>query len=46
MKHIAWDDLLHKRYTPPYIPNLDKDDDVRHFDDSFTKMDPFASYNG
>lgn len=23
---------------------MEKDDDVRHFDDVFTKMDPFGSY--
>ncbi len=39
-----WDDLLSKRYIPPYVPNLDSEEDVRHFDTVSTEMDPFGSY--
>ena len=46
-KHIPnWEDLINKRYTPPYTPTLESADDVRHFDEMFTKMDPFGSYTG
>ena len=37
--------ILDKSERPPYIPNLPNDDDVGHFDEQFTKMDPNGSYN-
>ena len=40
-----WDDIASKTSKPPYIPNLPNDDDVGHFDEQFTKMDPDGSYN-
>jgi len=37
--------IMDKTEKPPYIPNLPNDDDVGHFDEQFTKMDPDSSYN-
>ena len=43
--HIKdWGDILDKKFKPPYTPSLDSAEDVRHFDECFTKMDPFGSY--
>lgn len=39
-----WDEVLRKGYTPPYIPNLKSEDDVNHFDEAFTSIDPFSSF--
>nr|XP_020854296.1 serine/threonine-protein kinase Sgk2 isoform X2 [Phascolarctos cinereus] len=34
---INWDDLYHKRLTPPFNPNVVGPADLRHFDPEFTK---------
>lgn len=41
----GWEQIINKTAKPPYIPNLPNDDDVGHFDEQFTKMDPDGSYN-
>lgn len=40
---IIWDDVLHKRIKPPYIPKLHSDTDFSHFDDEFLRMTPRLS---
>lgn len=44
-KFIDWEAVISKTEKPPYIPNLQNEDDVDHFDEQFTKMDPDGSYN-
>ncbi|POI23962.1 hypothetical protein CIB84_012291 [Bambusicola thoracicus] len=34
---INWDDLYHKRITPPFNPNVAGPADLRHFDPEFTQ---------
>ncbi|XP_045151299.1 serine/threonine-protein kinase Sgk2 [Echinops telfairi] len=34
---INWDDLYHKRLTPPFNPNVAGPADLKHFDPEFTK---------
>ncbi|XP_044841589.1 serine/threonine-protein kinase Sgk2 isoform X4 [Mauremys mutica] len=34
---INWDDLYHKRITPPFNPNVSGPADLRHFDPEFTQ---------
>ncbi|XP_057270313.1 serine/threonine-protein kinase Sgk2 isoform X3 [Pezoporus wallicus] len=34
---INWDDLCHKRITPPFNPNVAGPADLRHFDPEFTQ---------
>ncbi|XP_010720651.2 serine/threonine-protein kinase Sgk2-like [Meleagris gallopavo] len=34
---INWDDLYHKRITPPFNPNVAGPSDLRHFDPEFTQ---------
>ncbi|XP_075441187.1 serine/threonine-protein kinase Sgk2 isoform X2 [Ascaphus truei] len=34
---INWDDLYHKRISPPYNPNVAGPGDLRHFDPEFTQ---------
>ncbi|XP_029468818.1 serine/threonine-protein kinase Sgk2 isoform X2 [Rhinatrema bivittatum] len=34
---INWDDLYHKRLTPPFNPNVAGPGDLRHFDPEFTQ---------
>ncbi|XP_028925918.1 serine/threonine-protein kinase Sgk2 isoform X1 [Ornithorhynchus anatinus] len=34
---INWDDLFHKRLTPPFNPNVAGPADLRHFDPEFTQ---------
>uniref|UniRef100_W5KNB6 Serum/glucocorticoid regulated kinase 2a n=1 Tax=Astyanax mexicanus TaxID=7994 RepID=W5KNB6_ASTMX len=35
--HINWDDLYHKRITPPYNPNVRGPADLQHIDPEFTR---------
>ena len=42
--NISWDDIYNKTQKPPYTPQLDSTDDVKHFWTGFTKMDPCGSY--
>ena len=44
-KYSDWTTIMEKTEKPPYIPNLPNEDDVGHFDEQFTKMDPDGSYN-
>lgn len=44
-KYLDWDAIVNKSEKSPYVPNLQNDDDVDHFDEQFTKMDPHGSYN-
>lgn len=44
-QNLDWDAIFDKTEKPPYVPNLQNDDDVDHFDEQFTKMDPHGSYN-
>jgi serine/threonine protein kinase len=44
-KYLDWDAIVSKTEKSPYVPNLQNDDDVDHFDEQFTKMDPHGSYN-
>lgn len=44
-KFINWEAIVNKTEKPPYIPNLQNEDDADHFDEQFTKMDPEGSYN-
>jgi len=44
-KFINWDAIYNKTEKPPYVPNLQNEDDPDHFDEQFTKMDPHGSYN-
>ncbi|KAJ1655725.1 Serine/threonine kinase [Dispira simplex] len=39
-KSINWDDIFHKRVTPPYIPQLRSRVDVSNFDEEFTRERP------
>ena len=43
--NFKWETIINKSEKPPYIPNLNNDDDVDHFDEQFTKLDPHGSYN-
>lgn len=36
---INWDDLYHKRITPPFKPQVTSDTDTRYFDTVFTGLD-------
>lgn len=42
--NISWDDIYNKTQKPPYTPQLDGVDDVKHFCPGFTKIDPHGSY--
>ena len=44
-KFINWDAIMNKTEKPPYVPNLQNEDDPDHFDEQFTKLDPEGSYN-
>jgi serine/threonine protein kinase len=35
-KDINWNDLLEKKIIPPFIPQLDNDEDLKYFDKQFT----------
>ncbi|CAH0555907.1 unnamed protein product [Brassicogethes aeneus] len=42
-KHINWDDVISKKYDPPFKPILSSDDDVSQFDTKFTRQTPVDS---
>lgn len=42
---ISWEDIYNKTQKPPYTPQLDDENDVKHFASDFTKTDPLGSYN-
>lgn len=42
--NISWEDIYNKTQKPPYTPQLDSPDDVKHFCPGFTKIDPYGSY--
>ncbi|CAI2369649.1 unnamed protein product [Moneuplotes crassus] len=42
--NISWDDIYNKGQKPPYTPQLDSEDDVKHFCPGFTKIDVYGSY--
>ena len=42
--NINWDEIYNKTQKPPYTPQLDAEDDVKHFWTGFTKIDPYGSY--
>ena len=44
-KFTNWEAIFNKTEKPPYIPNLQNEEDADHFDEQFTKMDPEGSYN-
>ncbi|KAJ1911696.1 Serine/threonine kinase [Tieghemiomyces parasiticus] len=39
-KSINWDDILHKRVTPPYVPQVKSRLDISNFDEEFTRERP------
>ena len=39
-KDINWDDLYHKRVTPPFVPILNGPTDVSNFETEFTQGKP------
>jgi len=40
---MSWDDVYHKRCTPPYVPDLHSETDFSNFDDAFLVMTPRLS---
>lgn len=44
-KYLDINAVINKTEKPPYIPSLQNEDDVEHFDSQFTSMDPNGSYN-
>jgi len=44
-KFTDWSAITNKTEKPPYVPSLQNEDDVDHFDEQFTKMDPDGSLN-
>ncbi|KAL0489772.1 glucocorticoid-regulated kinase [Acrasis kona] len=40
---VNWDDLYHKRITPPFRPNVHGELDTSFFDDEFTRQAPIDS---
>lgn len=39
-RHIAWDDLLHRKIKPPFVPTIQSLEDVSNFDEEFTSELP------
>jgi len=37
---IEWQKIYNKELKPPYTPQLDRDDDVKHFPPEFTGLQP------
>ncbi|KAL3283838.1 hypothetical protein HHI36_018008 [Cryptolaemus montrouzieri] len=42
-RQISWDDLLHRRVPPPFIPTVHSMEDVSNFDEEFTSEKPQLS---
>lgn len=39
-RHIQWEDLLHRRVPPPFVPTVHSLEDVSNFDEEFTSEKP------
>lgn len=39
-RHIQWEELLHRRVKPPFVPTLNSVEDVSNFDEEFTSEKP------
>ncbi|XP_068898665.1 serine/threonine-protein kinase N isoform X4 [Tenebrio molitor] len=39
-RHIQWDELLHRRIPPPFVPTVHSMEDVSNFDEEFTSEKP------
>ena len=39
-RNINWDDIYHKRVTPPFIPSVQGRADTSNFDSEFTNLRP------
>ncbi|XP_018576928.1 serine/threonine-protein kinase N isoform X2 [Anoplophora glabripennis] len=39
-RHIHWDELLHRRIPPPFVPTIHSMEDVSNFDEEFTSEKP------
>ncbi|XP_076272223.1 serine/threonine-protein kinase N isoform X2 [Rhynchophorus ferrugineus] len=39
-RHIQWDELLHRRIPPPFVPTINSTEDVSNFDEEFTSERP------
>ncbi|XP_018336023.1 serine/threonine-protein kinase N isoform X2 [Agrilus planipennis] len=39
-RHIGWEDLLHRKVKPPFIPTVNHLEDVSNFDEEFTSEKP------
>lgn len=43
---VNWDDVLARKYPPPFLPQLKSDDDFSNFDDEFTSKPAIDSPAG
>ncbi|XP_050515217.1 serine/threonine-protein kinase N isoform X8 [Diabrotica virgifera virgifera] len=39
-RHIQWEELLHRRIPPPFVPTVESMEDVSNFDEEFTSERP------
>ncbi|XP_023029877.1 serine/threonine-protein kinase N isoform X1 [Leptinotarsa decemlineata] len=39
-RHIQWEELLHRRIPPPFVPTVNSMEDVSNFDEEFTSERP------
>ncbi|CAG9854098.1 unnamed protein product [Phyllotreta striolata] len=39
-RHIQWEELLHRRIQPPFVPTVNSMEDVSNFDEEFTSERP------
>ncbi|KAH8705098.1 protein kinase c [Talaromyces proteolyticus] len=39
-RNINWDDVYHKRVTPPFLPTIQSETDTSNFDQEFTSVTP------
>ncbi|KAI2624333.1 hypothetical protein GGR54DRAFT_570887 [Hypoxylon sp. NC1633] len=39
-RNIVWDDIYHKRVTPPFLPSIKNATDTSNFDSEFTSVTP------